>query len=242
MVEPSARFEEVRIPLEESVRDLDTVSGVLGVPEWWPTGSRIGLVLAHGSARDMDDPVIEALHRGLTERKYLTLRFNFPFAESKKKRPDALPVLERTCRSAVATLGRDPTAAPAHLFVGGIGLGGMVAAQAAAARLRVDGVFMLGYPLHGRDDPTKSLRADPLFRLVSPMLFVQGTRDRHCDLDTLRTTLQRVGAPKTLQVVQEADATFTVPKRSGRTPEDVLQEVLEAIDRWCRRVLGLAQP
>jgi hypothetical protein len=113
----------------------------------------------------------------------------------------------------------------------------MVAAQA-AARLRVNGVFLIGYPLHGRDAPTRILRADVLFRVVAPMLFVQGTRDRTCDLDALRRTLTRVGAPKTLHVVAEADASMSVPRRSGRTPEQVLRELLDALDSWCQQVIG----
>lgn len=238
MVEPSARFEQVRIPLEEPVHGVESVSGVLGIPEWWPTGSRVGVVLAHGTARDLHDPVVEVLQRGLTERKYLSVRFNFPFAEAKKKRPDAAAVLERTFRSAIALLGRDPTAAPAHLFVGGMGLGGQVAAQVATARLRVEGAFFLAYPLHSRDDPEKNVRADALFRIVSPMLFVQGTRDRHCDLPTLRRTLARVGAPTMLHVVEGADQHLEVPKRAGRDLEDVLREVLDTLDTWFQRVLG----
>jgi predicted alpha/beta-hydrolase family hydrolase len=237
LVEATARYEEIRIPLEEPVREVESVGGVLGIPEWWPTGSRVGIVLTHASARDMNDPLLVALQQGLTEGKYLTLRFNLPFGEGKRKRPDPLPALERTFRSAVTAVVRDPAAAPAHVFVGGFGLGGQVAAQAATSRLRIDGVIMLGYPLHARDDPSKNIRAEPLFRLVAPMLFVQGTRDRHCDLDTLRTTLQRVGAPKTLHVIEEADQTFQVPKRSGRGPEDVVRELQRAIDAWCQLVL-----
>jgi predicted alpha/beta-hydrolase family hydrolase len=237
LVEPSARYEDLRIPLEEPCQGLETVSGILGIPEWWPTGARTGLVLAHSSGRDLSDPLLEGLHPALTERKYLSLRFNFPFGEAKKKRPDPPAVLERAFRAAIGALGRDPTAAPAHLFVGGIGLGGFVAAQIATARLRVDGVFFLGYPLHSRDEPEKNLRADPLFRIVAPMLFVQGTRDRHCDLDTLRRTLLRVGAPTTLHVVAEADQHFGVPKRSGRDGEDVRSELLDTLDGWCTKVL-----
>jgi hypothetical protein len=237
VVEPTARFEEIRIPLDEPRHGLDSVAASLGVPEWWPTGSRIGVVIAHASTRDMEDPLVAGLHRGLTDRRYLSLRFNFPFAQAKRPRPDPLSVLERVYRSAVGVLGRDPTAPPVHLFIGGIGLGGLVAAQA-AARLRVNGVFLIGYPLHSRDDPTRNVRAEPLFRIVSPILFVQGTRDRTCDLGALRRTLTRVGAPKTLHVVQEADAAMAVPRRSGRTPEDVQGELLDALDSWCRQVIG----
>lgn len=237
MVEPSARFEEIRIPLEEPQHELAAVSGVLGVPEWWPTGARIGAVIAHGSGRDMDDPIVAGLHRGLTERKVLTLRFNFPFAEAKRSRPDAPLVLERTFRQAVAVLGRDPTAAPAHLFVGGIGLGAQVAA-AAATRLRVNGVFLIGYPLHTRDQPTRNVKADALYRLVAPLLFIQGTRDRNCDLDALRATLTRVGTRKTLHVVEEADGAMAVPKRSGRTTDEVVRELLDALDSWFHQVVS----
>jgi predicted alpha/beta-hydrolase family hydrolase len=237
LVEPTARFEDVQIPLEEPQHGLATVKGVLGVPEWWPTGARIGVVLAHGQGRDMDDPLVTALHRGLTGRKALSLRFNFPFAEAGRPRPDSPLVLERAFRQAVAVLGRDPTAAPAHLFIGGIGLGAHVAAQA-AARLRVNGVFLIGYPLHSRDNPGKGVKADPLYRLVSPLLFVQGTRDRNCDLDALRATLTRVGTVKTLHVVEEADGAMAVPKRSGRTPEDVGRELLDALDSWFHQVVS----
>lgn len=238
MVEPAPRFEAVKIPLDEPVNELDSVSGVLGIPEWWPTGSRVGIVISHEAARNLSDPLLEALQRGLTERKYLSLRFNFPFGESGKRRPDPEPVLQRTFRAATALLGRDPTAAPAHLFVGGAGIGGQVAAQIAAGRARVDGVFLLGYPLHSRDDPTRNVQTDALFRIVSPLLFIQGTRDRHCDLEALRQTLARVGAPTTMHVVEEADQYFGVPKRSGRGLDDVVQEMLDALDSWCQRVLG----
>jgi len=45
-LEPTARYEDVRIPLHEPGHELESVSGVLGIPEWWPTGSRVGVVLA----------------------------------------------------------------------------------------------------------------------------------------------------------------------------------------------------
>lgn len=237
MVESSARFEDVQIPLREPVREVEAVSGVLGIPEWWPTGSRISIVLAHGQNTNHEDPRIVALHRDLTERKYLTLRFNFPFAEAKRKKPDPLPVLERTLKTAIAFLGRDPTAAPAHLFVGGKNLGARAAAQLAASRVRIDGLFLMGFPLHTQDQPSRT-RADSLFRIICPVLFLQGTRDRHCDLPTLRHTLARVGAPTTLHVVEEADHLFRVPKKSGRTPEEVHLEVLNALDSWVTKVLG----
>jgi uncharacterized protein len=237
VVEPSARYEEIKIPLADTVHGFEEVSGMLGIPRWWPTGSRVSVVLCHGATDDMNDPMIEQVHRELTERRYLCLRFNFPFAEAGKRRPDDLPVLRRTLRSAIGALGRDPTAAPAHLFLGGKGLGGQVAADLAGSRVRVDGLFLMAYPLHPQDRP-EDLQPEQLFRIVSPALFIQGTRDRTCDVDVLRQTLVRVGAPTALHVVEEADRHFKVRKKSGRTPEEVRDEIASALDDWIQQILG----
>lgn len=236
MVDPTARFENIKIPLPDPVHGLDSVSGVLGIPRWWPTGARVSVVIAHGAGRDMDDPIIEDLHRELTERHYLTLRFNQPFAEAGKRRPDPVRVLRRTMRAAVSVLAADPTAAPAHLFLGGKGLGGQVAADLAGSRVRVDGLFFLGYPLHTAGKP-ETAQADQLYRLISPMLFIQGDRDRSCDLDVLRQTLTRVGAPTTLQICRDADQHFKVLKKSDRTEEEVRAEVANGVDAWITRIL-----
>lgn len=239
MVEPSARFEDIKIPLSEPVHGIEEVSAVLGVPRWWPTGSRVSVVFAHGdgASGDMNDPAIEAVHRLLTERRYLSLRFNFPFAELGKRRADPMPVMRRVLRAAVAVLGRDPTAAPAHLFLGGKGLGAQAAADLASSRIRVDGLFLMAYPLHPTDEP-EELQPEQLFRIVSPSLFLQGDRDRTCDLDSLRQTLVKVGAPTLLRVVHEADRHFKVLKKSGRTVEEVHEEMASALDDWIQNLLG----
>ncbi len=235
MSEAPAQFEEIEIPLGDPVHDLESIPATLGVPEWWPTGSRVSVVMAQGSAGE--DPLLEYLQRELTERKVLTLRFPFPFMVAGKKKPDDMRVLQRTYQAAVSILGRDPTAAPAHVFMGGKNLGGLVAAHAATGRLRVEGLFFLGFPLHKQDDPS-DVRSERLFRVVSPMLFVQGTRDRHCDLPTLRRTLGRVGAPVQLHAVSEADHQLRVPKKSGRSPESVHAEVLASLEAWIKQTLG----
>jgi uncharacterized protein len=234
VVEAAAQFEEVKIPLPEPVHELEAVTGILGIPEWWPTGSRVSVVLAQGQRSD--DALLQALQRHLTERRCLTLRFGFPFLEAGKRKPDPMPVLQRTYASALATLSRDPTAAPAHVFIGGQNLGALATAHAATARVRVEGLFFLGYPLHKQDDPS-DVRAERLFRIVNPMLFVQGSRDRHCVLPTLRRTLARVGAPVQLHVVEEADHTLHVAKKSGRTPDEVRAEVAAILEAWIAKVL-----
>ncbi len=234
MVEPTARFEQVRIPLRERLHGLDAVPGVLGIPEWWPTGARVGVAIAHGSQKE--DPLLEFLQHQLTERKFLTLRFQLPFVEAEKKRPDPAPVLLNTYRSAVTLLQNDPAAAPAHLFIGGKNAGALAAAHAATARLRIDGLFLLGYPLHKQDDPSV-VQADRLFRVVNPILFLRGSRDRHCDLAALRRVTLRVGAPTEIRTLEEADHQLRV-RKSERDPEDLQREVLAVLEHWVRKIVG----
>jgi hypothetical protein len=237
VVETSARFEEFRIPLGDPVHGLHDVSALLGTPRWWPTGGRVGVILAHDAGGSYEDPLLVHLHRQLTERRCLCLRFNFPFAEAKKRRPDPVRVLRRALRAAVAALARDPAAAPAHLFVVGMGLGARAAVDLAASRVRVDGLAFLGFPLEGLERPEPA-QVELLFRVVCPMLFVQGSRDRRCDLPALQRMLSRVGAPTTLHVCPEADHRFRVLKKSGRNEEEVREEVLGVVEAWIHKVVG----
>jgi uncharacterized protein len=233
------QFEEIKIPVPDRVHDLDTITGTLGIPEWWPTGARVSVVMAR--AKLGPDPLIDFIQRELTAKKILTLSFPLPYMVAGKRNPDDMRILKRSYQAAVALLAQDPSAAPAHVFAGGKNIGALVAAHAATAtaRMRVDGLFMLGFPLHKQDDPSDP-RSEQLYRAVAPMLFVQGARDRHCDLPTLRRTLGRVGAPVQLHVVDEADHQLRVPKRADRSQEQVNGEVLAALEAWMRKTLGNA--
>lgn len=236
-MEPATQFEAIRIPLTAPTHGRDSLSGVLGIPEWWSTGERVAVVIAHGGPSNLEDPLVEALAHALAEKGCLTLRFNFPFAEAgKRSSADSPEILERGFRAALNVLRRDPMALPVRLFVGGVGLGGRVAAGLVADRLHVDGLFLLGFPLHPQDKPEKS-DPDVLFRSTTPMLFVQGTRDRRCNGTALRQALRRVGAPVELYDVRDADSAFHVPKKSGRTNEQVRAESVGVLSSWVARRL-----
>ncbi len=225
------------IPLRDPVHGLNKLSGVLGIPEWWPTGARIGVAMAHGAQEDMNTPLLETLQKRLTDGGFLTIRFNFPFAEAGKKKPDEESVLEDAYRAALNVLGRDPTAAPAHIFLGGVHLGARIVASLCAKRLRADGVFLMGYPLHPQGKP-EDIDAQPLFRAIAPLLFLEGSRDRFCEPAALRKTLLRVGAPYRLHVVEDADHRFQVLRKSGRTDEEVFDEMGEELEGWLHGILG----
>jgi predicted alpha/beta-hydrolase family hydrolase len=236
-VEHTARFEDVEIRLPEPLHGLESLSAVVGIPEWWPTGARVAVALAHGADTDLNDPLVACIHRELAQRKYLTIRFNFPFAEAgSAAADDDAETLEKGYRAALSILGRDPTAAPSHLFLGGIGLGASVAARLATARLQIDGVFSLAYPLHPAGSP-EDVQADSLYRIIPPMLFVQGSADRRCELPALRRCLARVGAPTTLRILENADETLTCPDQSETEQEAGRRAVSGAIAQWIEKIL-----
>ena len=237
-MEHAARFEEVQIALPDPVHGLGTISAVVGIPEWWPTGARVAVVMAHGGGGNLDDPLIECLHRRLAAHQFLTVRFNFPFAEAGRRTADDSPdALENAYAAAISILGRDPAAAPAHLFLGGKGIGGRVAADIATTRLQVDGVFFMGYPLHLVDRPELAQR-DQLYRIISPMLFIQGTRDRRCDLTALGRCLARVGAPPTLRTIEGADHGLRCrPSPAGKEDDESWTGIPEIIAGWMDGIL-----
>jgi len=65
-----------------------------------------------------------------------------------------------------------------------------------------------------------------------PTLFLQGTRDALADLELLRPALERFAGAQTLHVVEGGDHSFAVLKRSGRDPEEVLDEMARAVAEW----------
>jgi hypothetical protein len=238
-LEQAARFEEITINLPEPLNGVSSLSAAVGIPEWWPTGARIAVAIAHDADSNLDDPLIECLCRSLPSHKLLTVRFNFPFAErGAPAKEDDDEILDRAYRAALSILGRDPGAAPSHLFLGGVGLGGRIAAGLASARLQIDGVFLLGYPLHPPGKPQKA-NAEDLYRIIPPMLFVQGDADAHCDLDALRRCLSRVGAPTTLRIVEGADRGLVAGGKTSPGDEAGRLAVAGVVLEWIQKVLAV---
>jgi predicted alpha/beta-hydrolase family hydrolase len=199
-----------------------------------PPRARAVYVLAHGAGAGMRHAFMQAMAEALYERGIATLRYQFPYTEAGRKRPDRPPALLATVRAAVAEASRRARGLP--VFAGGKSMGGRMTSMAAAAEPLpgVSGLIFLGYPLHppGKEGTT---RADHLDDVGIPSLFVQGTRDKLANLDLLRPVLQRVGPRAELYVVDGGDHSLHVLKRSGRTDDQVREEVADHIAAWIDR-------
>ncbi len=196
-----------------------------------PGGARACFVFAHGAGAGMSHPSMEAVATGLCDRGIATLRYQFPYMEKASRRPDAPAVAHAAVRAAVAEAARRCAGMP--LIAGGRSFGGRMTSQAQsiAPLAGVRGLALLGFPLHPTGKPSIA-RAEHLSDIQVPMLFVQGTRDSLAELKLLEPVVKSLGGLASLHLVQEADHSFHVPKRTGRDDAQVMTEVLDALAAW----------
>jgi predicted alpha/beta-hydrolase family hydrolase len=95
----------------------------------------------------------------------------------------------------------------------------------------VRGLAFLGFPLHPAGKPSEE-RAQHLLQIAIPMLFLQGTRDALADTERLERVVRKLGPRATLRLFQDADHSFHVPARSGRTDAEVRSELLDDLAAW----------
>jgi predicted alpha/beta-hydrolase family hydrolase len=171
---------------------------------------------------------------GLVQRGIATLRYQFPYMERGSKRTDPPAIAQAAVRAAVAhAAGRFPSL---PLFAGGKSFGGRMTSQAQslAPLPGVAGLVFLGFPLHPAGAPS-SERARHLFDVRVPMLFVQGTRDKLAEFDRIEQLVAELGPGATLLRIDEADHSFHVLVRSGRSDAEVMAEVLDGAAAWMLR-------
>lgn len=191
----------------------------------------VALVLAHGAGNDMDSPFMAHMATGLAIAGFDVCRFNFLYSERGRRAPDRPAVLEETYRSVLESVraARPGT----DFFIGGKSMGGRIASHIAAEGEAVDGLVFLGYPLHPPGKPERR-RAAHLAEIKVPMLFVEGTRDPFCPLETLEEVLADLVAESAVAVIDDGDHSFKVRKSSGRSTDQALDEVVAAVAEWLK--------
>lgn len=203
------------------------VSGILNLPD----NTKALLLFAHGAGAPMNHPFMNKMADYLAEEMIGTLRYNFPYTEKKLKRIDPLPILLETVRSAVKAAKEYSGDTP--LFAGGKSMGGRMTSQAAAANPleEVKGLIFFGFPLHAPGKESIE-RAEHLFNVTVPMLFLQGTRDKLAKLDLLKPIVTKLGGKAELSIIEGADHSFHLLKSSGRSDDEVLKEIAKIVREW----------
>jgi uncharacterized protein len=196
-----------------------------------PANPRFGYVLAHGAGAGMRHPFLEAITQALLERDVATLRYEFPYMEAHRNRPDSPGVAAARVREAVERARTEWPGLP--LVAGGKSFGGRMTstAQAEVPLPGVRGLVFLGFPLHPPGKPSTS-RADHLAQVRVPLLFLQGSRDEFAQLELLTGVCRQLGELATLHLIEAGDHSFKVPKRTNRTAAQVMAELADRIVAW----------
>lgn len=213
--------------LKLDIARIGAVSAILTQPD----KARACYVLAHGAGADIRHSFMEKVADGLARRGIATFRFNFPYMEAKKGRPDQPAVAHAAIRAAVEEAAK--LCPGLKLVAGGKSFGGRMTSQAQskAPLPDVKALAFLGFPLHAAKKPS-SERAEHLVGIAIPMLFLQGTRDELADLGHLKPVIASLGAKATLREIEGGDHSFAVLKKSGRTGDQALSEVLDTLAAW----------
>lgn len=182
------------------------------------------LVIAHGAGAGKDHPFMKALALAFQEAGITTIRYNFPFIENKKGRPDTPIIAGKTIAAAIAFAAKKYSKLP--LFAGGKSFGGRMTSQllSVTPNERVTGIVFFGFPLHPPGAPDTK-RAEHLRNLTTPMLFLQGTRDALAEEKLIKGVIKKLPTA-TPMLLEGADHSFKAGKRQW------IEELAVATKAW----------
>jgi predicted alpha/beta-hydrolase family hydrolase len=175
-----------------------------------PAKSICVMTIAHGAGAGMHHPFMVSLATSLAENGITTLRFNFPFMENKKGRPDTPAVAHQAIEAAINRARKDFP--KLSLFISGKSFGGRMSSQYLSTHENtyVKGIIFYGFPLHAPGKPSLE-RGDHLNEIKQPMLFLSGTRDEFASLKLLEKVCK--GLPSaTLMKIEGANHAFKAGK------------------------------
>jgi len=212
----------VIIPVSESI---GTVSGLLEIPK----SPRALVVLAHGAGAGMRHKFMESLAAALASKSIGTLRYNFPFTENRKGRPDPPAIAEKTVAAALRIANTLHPDIP--VFAAGKSFGGRMSSHYLSKESPsfVEGIIFYGFPLHA---PGKEgiERAAHLAAVKVPMLFLQGTRDALATFPLITQVCEGLSLAD-LVPFEGADHSFKAGK------QEITPGLAEATDTWLHGLL-----
>lgn len=222
------------LKLTVGINEADSVTAMI-YPAAKKDRAGVTILLGHGAGADQMSGFMRMAAGGFAARGFDAMTFNFLYKEKGKSVPDPKARLESCYRAVIEAAMTHQKLKENKLVIGGKSMGGRIASQVAAIDSGgIDGLVLLGYPLHppGRAD---KLRDEHLPQIKSPMLFVQGARDAFGTEDEIRATIKQHKLHAELYVVAAGDHSFKVPKSTG-PQQEIYEQVMDEVARWCREL------
>ena len=201
------------------------------------------LILGHGAGAGQHSAFMVDFARALSGLGLDLVTFNFLYTEQRRRIPDRAPVLEACYRSVMDAVRANVASARRGLFIGGKSMGGRIASQVAAGdpALRVDGLVLLGYPLHPPGRLTQR-RDKHLPAIGRPVLFVQGSRDAFGTAAELEPIVKTLRPASTLRVVDQGDHSFKLPGKNPAAQAGVFANIQQDVVTWVRAIVNTSIP
>ena len=195
-----------------------------------PQKSKCIITLAHGAGAGMHHSFMVTLSQSLAETNIATMRFNFPFMENKKGRPDTPTVAHQTIEAAILKAQKLFPKLP--LFAAGKSFGGRMTSQCLAAKpnKEVAGIIFYGFPLHVPGKPSIE-RAEHLKDVRSPMLFLQGSRDEFAAWKLIEKVTASLPLAKLVKI-EGANHGFKAGK------QDIIKLLTTITNDWIEEKIG----
>jgi predicted alpha/beta-hydrolase family hydrolase len=208
-----------------------------------PKNSKCIMTIAHGAGANMHHAFMVTLAQSLAEMDIATMRFNFPFMENKKGRPDTPAVAHATIEAAIAKAKKLFPKIP--LFVAGKSFGGRMTSQYLSAasprpspsrllsgereREEIQGIIFYGFPLHPPGKPSVE-RAEHLKQVKIPMLFLQGTKDELATWKLINSVCSSLPLAELVKI-EGANHAFKAGK------QNIIQLLADTTNAWIEKRL-----
>jgi len=194
------------------------------------------VILAHGAGSHMEHKTMQWLADLVQQAGATPVRFNFLYRVQGKSMPDRMPVAINTYREVIASVKEKLK--PEKLIIGGHSFGGRVASMLEAEHKTADGLLLFGYPLHPPGQPEK-LRVEHLPKVQTFTYQLNGTEDPLCTKSIMDSIAAQLN-PEIwhLHWIEGADHSYTVKKSSGRTKNDVAEEITGVVKEMIGAVIA----
>ncbi|GLQ34527.1 hypothetical protein GCM10007939_08100 [Amylibacter marinus] len=186
-------------------------------------------VMGHGSGGRLDTPLMQAIATACAKVDIACLRFNYPYSAQDEYQPftdmpvDPDAILLETIDAAL-DLGRS-IMPRAKIILGGHSMSGLYATYLdTTTSLGIDGLVCLGYPR--KDLPERS---EHLSQLASPLLVIQGSKDRLGTEQEITEMLWAIDPPAQLDWIKGASHAFT---QDNLSREQTSAQIADNIQRF----------
>jgi uncharacterized protein len=202
--------------------------GEISAEAYEPEDAKVMMTLGHGAGAGMDHAFMKKLAAELADCNIATVRYNLHYMEHGKKRPDMPAVAHSVIR---AVMEKTASLYPSLPLIGaGKSFGGRMTSQLISRgdMPNVKGLIFYGFPLHPANAPSID-RAEHLYSIELPMLFLQGTKDALADLSLLKGVLHHIPRA-TLEIIENADHSFKIGKK------EAIVDLSKKTENWLRKL------